>query len=139
MEHKWQFSTHLHINTRRKNPRPHSIIVTFRTAVPELWNERIRSSLSNTPPCNVDPTVPDQVAEIIRRTVQESGVSCSISVDKVPTKGQFIYFNAITGRVQFPVGTPLKKVRAFDTKLRAEVDQFFVESDIPYYPGELEG
>jgi hypothetical protein len=115
------------------------MIVTFRTVVPELWNERIQSVLSNTPPCNVDPTVPDQVAEIIGRIVLESGVSHSITVDKVPTNGQFIYFNAITGRVQFPSGTSPKKVRAFETKLRAEVDQFFVESGIPYYSGELEG
>ena len=136
MQHKWQLNTSTIINTRRKNPQPHAIIVTFRAVVPELWSHRNLFPVA--PPCWLDPKVPELVLEVIQNVIRGSEAKAvAFHVDVPYQGGSYVYFNSVTGRIEFPLGTTPKKVRAFEDKLRAAVDKFAAESDMPYHVGEL--
>lgn len=136
MQHKWQFNTSTIFNTKRKKPRPHSIIVTFRAVVPELWTQR-QVPLVDSPVFELDPQVSARILEVIQETTGTKAKFLGFSVDYPRPKSRFVYFNTICGRIDFPLGTTPAKVRAFEDKLRAAVDKFAAETGIPYHVGEL--
>lgn len=136
MQHKWQFETSTIFNTRRKNPRPHSIIVTFRAVVPELWHHK-QEPLVGSPVFDLDPQVSTKVLKVIQEVTTTKAKLVGFSVDSPRPNSRFVWFNTICGRIDFSLGTTPAKVRAFEDKLRAAVDKFASESGIPYHADEL--
>ncbi len=115
-EYKWQLSTNLVLNTKRKNPRPHFIVVAFRAVIPELFRQfRFEPAL---PAHSLDPAVPGEVANILQEI---PGVKVLVQIEPLKPGTCFHYSNVVTARVEFPIGTPPKRVRAVEANLRRVV------------------
>lgn len=114
-EYKWQLSTNLVLNTKRKNPKAHLMIVAFRAVIPELFRQfKFERTL---PVCSLDPTVPGEIANLLQDTPGIKG----LGVEYLKSGACFHYHNVVTAKVEFPLGTSPKQARAAEARLREAV------------------